>query len=55
MQPVYNIIFSQARNDYDGVTFSIELLEWGLTFPDFLGLRQFFLFTISKRTSMFVL
>ena len=35
-------------NDYDGVTFSIELLEWGRTFPDFLGLRQFFLFTVEK-------
>ena len=23
--------------DYDGVAFSIELLEWGLTFSDFLG------------------
>ena len=23
--------------DYNGVTFSIELLEWGRTFSDFLG------------------
>ena len=23
--------------DYNGVAFSIELLEWGRTFPDFLG------------------
>ena len=22
---------------YNGVAFSIELLEWGRTFPDFLG------------------
>ena len=25
------------RIDYNGVAFSIELLEWGRTFPDFLG------------------
>ena len=41
--------------DCDGVAFSINLLEWGRSFPDFLGLRQFFIFTVSKRTSMFVL
>ena len=23
--------------DYNGVAFSIELLEWGRTFPDFVG------------------
>ena len=26
-----------ARIDYNGVAFSIELLEWGRTFSDFLG------------------
>ena len=26
--------------DYNGVAFSIELLEWGLTFSGFLGVRQ---------------
>ena len=40
--------------DYNGVAFSIELLEWGRTFLDFLGLRQFFLFTVGKRTRVFV-
>ena len=39
--------------DYNGVAFSIELLEWGRTFSDFCG-RQFFKFTDSKRTRMFV-
>ena len=29
--------------DYNGVAFSIELLEWGRTFLDFLGERQFFI------------
>ena len=24
-------------NDYDGVTFSVELTEWGRTFSDFWG------------------
>ena len=27
--------------DYNGVAFSIELPEWGRTFSDFLGVRQF--------------
>ena len=36
-----------------GVAFSIELLEWGHTFWDF-WVRQFFVFTVSKRTKMFV-
>ena len=40
--------------DFYGVEFSIELLEWGRTFSDF-GVRQFFIFTVSKRTRMFVL
>ena len=35
--------------DYNGVAFSIELLECGRTFSDF-GVRQFFIFTVSKRT-----
>ena len=39
----------------DGVSFSIELLEWDHTFSDFFGVRQFFIFTVSKRTRMFVL
>ena len=41
--------------DYHGVTFSVELLEWGRTVSDFFGVRQFFLFTVSKHTRMFVL
>ena len=42
--------------DYIGVAFSIEfILEWGRTFSDFLGVKQFFTFTVSKRTRMFVL
>ena len=41
--------------DYNGVAFSIELLEWGGKFSDFLGVRQSFLFTVSKSTRMFVL
>ena len=40
--------------DYHGVTFSIELVEWGGTFSEF-GVRQFFIFTVSKRTKMSVL
>ena len=41
--------------DYNGVAFSIELLQLGRTFSDFLGVRQFYIFTVSKRTRMFVL
>ena len=41
--------------DYNGVAFSIELLEWGRTFLDFLGVREFFIFTINKRIRMFEL
>ena len=26
--------------DYNGVAFSIELLEWGHTFSEFLGIRK---------------
>ena len=40
--------------DYNGVAFSIELLEWGRTFSDFWG-KTVVLFTVSKRTRMFVL
>ena len=40
---------------YNGVAFSIKLLEWGRTFFGFLGVRQFFIFTASKRARMFVL
>ena len=40
--------------DYNGVAFSVELLERGRTFSDF-GVRQFFIFMVSKRTRMFVL
>ena len=40
--------------DYNGVAFSIELLEWGRTFSN-LGVRQLFIFTVSKRTKMFVM
>ena len=40
--------------DYNAVAFSIEFPEWGRTFSDF-WVRQFFIFTVSKRTRMFVL
>ena len=40
---------------YNGVAFSIKLLEWGRTFFGFLVVRQFFIFTASKRARMFVL
>ena len=36
--------------DYNGVAFSIQLLEWSRTFSDFFEVRQFFIFTVSKRT-----
>ena len=42
--------------DYNnGVTFSIELLEWGQHIFGFFGGRKFFIFTVSKCTRMFVL
>ena len=41
--------------DYNRVAFSQELLEWGCTFFGFFGVRLFFIFTVSKRTRMFVL
>ena len=40
--------------DYNGVAYSIELLEWAHIFSDF-GVRKFFTFTVSKHTRMFVL
>lgn len=40
---------------YNGVAFSIDVLEWGRTFFGFLVVRQFFIFTASKRARMFVL
>ena len=39
--------------DYNGVAFSIELLEYGCTFSDF-GVRELFIFTVSKGTRIFV-
>ena len=41
-------------SDYNGVAFSIELLEWVRTFSDF-WVRKLFIFTVSKRTRIFVL
>ena len=43
--------------DYNGVAFSIELLKWGMGSHifGFLGVRLFFIFTVSKRNRMFVL
>ena len=40
--------------EYYGVAVSIALLEWGHTFSDFWG-KKIFIFTVSKRTRMFVL
>ena len=40
--------------DYNGVSFSIELLEWACTFFGFFGVRHFFIFMVTKRTRMFV-
>ena len=31
------------------------MLEWGRTFSEFFGVRQVFIFMVSKRTRMFVL
>ena len=42
--------------DYNGVAFSVELLEWGPTFSDFWGKnRKLFIFTVNKRIRIFVL
>ena len=40
-------------SDYNRVAFSKELLEWGRTFSDLWG-RELFIFTVSKRTRIFV-
>ena len=40
--------------DYNGVSFTIELLEWGGTFR-IVGVGKVFIFTVSKRTRMLVL
>ena len=37
------------------VAFSTVLLEWARIFSDFFRVGQFFIFTVSKRTRMFVL
>ena len=42
-------------SDYNGVAFSIELLQWGRTFSDFGVLRQFFILAVNKGARMFVL
>ena len=39
----------------NGVAFAMELPEWGRSFSFFLGVRRFFVFTVSKRARMFVL
>ena len=44
-----------SRLDHIGVAFSIELLEYGVAHFLIFGVRQFFIFTISKRTRMFFL
>ena len=41
--------------DYNGLAFSIELLQLGRKLSDVFGIRQFFIFTVSKRTSVFLL
>ena len=40
--------------EYNGVAFSIGLLQWGRAFSDF-WVRQLFIFMVSNRTRMFVL
>jgi len=40
---------------YNGVAFSIQLLEWGRTFSDFLSKTVVHISMVSKRTRMFVL
>ena len=41
--------------DYNAVVFSIEFTRMGSHIFGFLGVRLFFVFTVSKRTRMFVL
>ena len=38
--------------DYNGVAFSMELLERGRIFSDFGGKKKFFTFTVSKGSRM---
>ena len=40
--------------DYNGVSFTIELLEWGGTFR-IVGVGNVFIFTVSKCTRMLVM
>ena len=42
-------------NDDNGAAFSMELLEMGSHIFGFWRVRQFFIFTVSKRTRTFVL
>ena len=39
--------------DYNGVAFSESFFRMGRTFSAFFGVRQSFIFTISKGTTMF--
>ena len=41
--------------DYNGVAFSIEFTRMGSDIFGFLGVRLFFIFTVSKRTRIFLL
>ena len=41
--------------DYNGVAFSIEFTRNGVAHFLFLGVREFFILAVSKRTRMFVL
>ena len=45
----------QAWIDYNGVALSIQLLEWGRTFSDFLSKTVVHISMVSNRTRMFVL
>ena len=35
--PLEGVAFSRLESDYNGVAFSIDLLEWGRKFSDFWG------------------
>ena len=56
LMEMYQWVGSHFHNwvDQNGA-FSIELLEWGRTFSDFWTGKIDFIFTVSKRTRMFVL
>ena len=41
--------------DYNKAEFSIEFSYYNGVAPGFLGVTQYFIFTVSKRTRMFVL